>query len=83
MSGRLVGEVLTHAPADLTTHDGCCDSPWGEQAYVEPGGRERRQIVHLELEHPRPLLRPVQVAGQLGVWTLPADVAAQVEVAIR
>lgn len=52
---------------------GCCQ-PWGEQSYVEHGGRERRRITHLVLENPRELAVPIPCKGALGLWTPPADV---------
>jgi len=52
---------------------GCCE-PWGETSYIEHGGRERRNIVHLVLENPRQLDEPIACAGALGLWTPPADV---------
>ncbi|MCV7255650.1 hypothetical protein H7J86_26145 [Mycobacterium hackensackense] len=55
---------------------GCC-TPWGEQSYVEHGGRERRRITHLVLENPRPLAEPIPCKGALGLWTPPADIAEQ------
>ncbi|OCB56154.1 hypothetical protein A5722_14760 [Mycobacterium vulneris] len=54
---------------------GCCQ-PWGESAYVEHGGRERRRITHLVLENPRPLPEPIPCKGALGLWTPPADIVA-------
>lgn len=38
---------------------------------------------HLILANPRPLPKPIPVKGRLGLWTLPVDVAAQVEEALR
>ena len=38
---------------------------------------------HLVLANPRPLPTPIPVRGRLGLWTLPDDVAAQVEEALR
>lgn len=55
---------------------GCC-KPWGESAYIEHGGRERRRITHLVLENPRPLAEPIPCRGALGLWTPPADVVAR------
>jgi hypothetical protein len=57
----------------------CCESPWGEQAYEEHGGRTRRDIVHLVLEHPRPLAEPIPCKGRLGLWTPPAEVLVQLQ----
>lgn len=63
---------------DVHPSSGCC-APWGESSYVEHGGRERRQIVHLVLENPRTLLNPIYCKGALGLWTPPADITAQLE----
>lgn len=38
---------------------------------------------HLVLANPRPLPTPIPVRGRLGLWTLPDDIAAQVEEALR
>lgn len=57
---------------------GCC-KPWGESAYVEHGGRERRRITHLILENPRPLAEPIPCKGALGLWTPPADIVEQLQ----
>ena len=38
---------------------------------------------HLVLTNPCPLRTPIPVRGRLGLWTLPDDVAAQVEEALR
>lgn len=46
--------------------EGLC-SPW-----AEPSGD--RDVVHLVLESPRPLRRPIAARGRLGLWTPPADV---------
>jgi hypothetical protein len=69
----VVDLVGTHVAAE-----DCCESEWAEQAYDEHGGRTRRDIVHLELENPRPLAEPVACRGALGLWTLPGDVLDQV-----
>jgi len=57
---------------------GCC-KPWGESAYVEHGGRERRHIIHLVLENPRELAEPIPCRGALGLWTPPADIRERLE----
>jgi len=56
----------------------CCDSVWAERQYVEAGGKVRRQLVHLELENPRPV-DPIPCTGRLGLWTPPADVLEQLQ----
>lgn len=63
---------------DVHPDAGCC-RPWGESAYVEHGGRERRRIAHLVLENPRPLAAPIPCVGALGLWPPPADVIAALE----
>lgn len=70
-TGAILGVVDL---ADVHPSAGCC-APWGESAYVEHGGRERRQIVHLVLENPRLLDEPIPCKGALGLWTPPADIA--------
>lgn len=55
---------------------GCC-RPWGESAYVEHGGRERRRITHLVLENPRVLAEPLPCKGALGLWTPPNDIVTE------
>lgn len=57
--------------------DAGCHRPWGESAYTEHGGRERRSITHLILENPRPLPEPIPCRGALGLWTPPPDIATQ------
>lgn len=73
--GAIVGVAeLVDAHPDA----GCC-KPWGESAYVEHGGRERRRITHLVLENPRPLPEPIPCKGALGLWTPPADILGQLQ----
>lgn len=69
------GAVIGTAQVSDVHHEafGCCQ-PWGEQSYTEHGGTKRIDVVHLILEHPRPV-DPIDVAGALGLWTLPADIA--------
>lgn len=66
-----VVEVVDTHPAA-----GCCQ-PWGENEYVEHGGRSRRDVVHIVLERPRLLPEPIPCRGALGLWNLPADIAAE------
>lgn len=61
-----------------TAHDGCCDSPWAEEQYVEHGGRVRLSITHLVLEDVRPLPLPVPCRGWQSIWTLPDDIEVEV-----
>lgn len=68
--GAIIGLVDL---VDCHLDAGCC-KPWGESAYVEHGGRQRRHIVHLVLENPRPLPDPIPCRGALGLWTPPADI---------
>jgi hypothetical protein len=51
-------------------YGGC--TPWADYA----------ANYHLVLANPRPLQAPIPVRGRLGLWTLPDDVAAQVEEAL-
>jgi hypothetical protein len=73
--GAILGTVEV---VDLHPDAGCCQ-PWGESAYVEHGGRERRRIAHLVLEDPRPLAEPISCVGALGLWTPPIDVITKLE----
>lgn len=66
---------------DVHPSAGCC-APWGESSYVEHGGRERRQIVHLVLENPRLLPEPIPCKGALGLWTPPADITARLRAVV-
>lgn len=54
--------------------DSACCRPWGESAYVEQGGRERRCVTHLVLENPRLFDEPIACRGALGLWTPPSDI---------
>jgi len=69
-AGAIIGVVEL---VDCHPDAGCCQ-PWGEQSYVEHGGRERRRITHLVCENPQPLCDPIPCKGALGLWTPPADV---------
>lgn len=51
----------------------CCE-PWGEDSYVEAGGRRRTDIWHLVLEDIQPIDPPVPCVGHLGLWKPPAEV---------
>lgn len=63
--GAIIGTVQL---ADVHTATPiCCDSPWAERGYVEHGGRERRDVVHLVLEDPCPV-DPIPCRGTLGLW---------------
>jgi len=74
--GVVLGVVdLTDVHAMWADDDGRCDrceSPWAQ-----------RSPYHLTLANPRPLPRPIPVRGRLGLWTLPDDIAAQVEEALQ
>ncbi|WP_374192891.1 hypothetical protein [Nocardioides sp. SYSU D00065] len=48
-------------------------SPWAEASYREHSGRSRNRVVHLALEHPRPLEVPIPAKGRLGLWTPDAE----------
>lgn len=66
--------------ADAHHEEGGCCAPWGEQSYVEHGGKVRKQIVHMVLENPREFDRPIRnVRGRLGLWTPDFDLTAEIE----
>lgn len=71
--GAIIGVVDL---VDCHPDEGCC-KPWGESAYTEHGGRERRRITHLVLENPQLLAEPIPCRGALGLWTPPVDVLAR------
>jgi hypothetical protein len=60
-----------------TAENGCCESPWAEMSCAELGGRTRRDVVHLVLEHPRPLWKPIPAKGRLGLWNVTGDVLVE------
>lgn len=69
---RLLDFGVLLAVADLVdTHPaaGCCQ-PWGEERYPDAA-----QLWHWVLERVRPLVEPIPMAGQLGLWNarVPAD----------
>ena len=74
--GVVLGVVdLVDVHAMWADDDGRCDhcsSRWAQQGPY-----------HLVLANPRPLSTPIPVRGRLGLWTLPDDIAAQVEEALR
>jgi hypothetical protein len=83
-SGAVIGVVDL---VDVHTATTCMDvidgewatcSPWAEPQYVEHGGRERRDVVHLVLEDPRPLTHPIPAKGRLGLWTPDAELLAAI-----
>ena len=75
----IMGEVLGVVDlVDCHPDAGCC-KPWGESAYVEHGGRQRRRITHLVLKNPRLLAEPIPCKGALGLWTPPADITERLE----
>lgn len=63
----LVDVIGVHHTTDCT-NTRCCE-PWGE----------RIDGFHIELSSPRPIASPVPCRGFLGLWTVPADVLAQIE----
>lgn len=77
LSGIYTGAIIgTVELVDAHPDTGCC-RPWGESAYTEHrpnGDRERRDVIHLVLENPRPLYDPLPCRGALGLWTPPADI---------
>jgi hypothetical protein len=84
VTGAIIGvvELVDVHQAVGSGPDGldCCESWWAESSYDEHGGRTRRDVVHLVLEHPRPLPEPILCRGALGLWTPPADVVEQLRV---
>ena len=88
--GVLLGSVLVsdvhvaHAVDPTITRPqqpACCESPWAETSYAEHStkhraGRLRRDVVHLVLEDPVPLLEPIRWTGSLGLWDVPDEVMA-------
>ncbi len=73
--GAIIGVVDL---VDCHPDAGCC-RPWGESAYVEHGGRSRRNVTHLVLENPRALPSPIYATGQMGMWNVPTDIADLIE----
>jgi hypothetical protein len=79
--GAVIGVVdlveVHHADKDglhcsgLGDRDAWWCSPWADVA-----------AWHLRLSNPRRLAKPIPAKGRLGLWTLPDDVAAEVERAI-
>lgn len=55
-------------------------SPWA-QYDLRPRALQvpHQSMWHLVLANPRPLAEPIPFRGRLGLWTLPDDVAAQIE----
>lgn len=84
--GSIIGVVDlvdVHSSTTCVDADGAMCSAWAEASYAEHGGRTRRDIVHLVLEDPIKLAEPIPCVGQRGLWTPPADVLAELEVANR
>ena len=79
------GVILGMVNVDAThkAHEGCCDSPWGEQAYVEHGGKTRRDVFHWEVSGANLLRDPIPVMGRLGLWTVPDDVVDLIREQLR
>lgn len=70
--GKVIGvvDIVDCHPAG----PGCCDDPWRDDAHDG-----RATGAHLALANPRPLAEPIRVRGQLGLWSLTATQAAEVE----
>lgn len=66
-TGVLLGSVQL---VDSHPAGGCC-APWGDAEY------DGKPVHHLVLEDARLLPVPVPVAGRLGLWRVPAAVAAE------
>lgn len=73
-----VHTAIVYGTRDSVAELDCCESPWAETGYTEHGGRQRRDIVHLELANPRPLATPIPAKGRLGLWTPDADILAHI-----
>lgn len=78
--GAIIGVVDL---VDVHTADWCWEpeghcSAWAEPSYVEHDGVERHDVVHLVLEHPRPV-EPIRCKGRLGLWTPPVEVLEQLQ----
>lgn len=73
--GGIIGVVdLVDVHVSTRTPSGqCCDSEWAQ--YAEG---PTKPVVHLVLENPRPLRRPIAARGQLGLWTPHADTLAAI-----
>jgi hypothetical protein len=83
--GAIIGVVDlvdVHTSISCVNERGEMCSSWAESSYDEHGGGTRRDIVHLVLEHPRPIDVPIPCRGVLGLWTPPAEVLAELEAAI-
>jgi hypothetical protein len=56
---------------------GTCCGPWADQPYRPWDTLELVTPTHLVLANPRLLTEPIPWRGQLGLWTLPADVLTE------
>jgi hypothetical protein len=74
----LVDIVDVHTPDSCTR--GWSAGKWPDMGWCSGWAIENQH--HLVLANPRPLSTPIPVRGRLGLWTLPDDVAAQVEEAL-
>lgn len=73
--GAIIGTVRV---VDVHPTEECCQ-PWGESSYRQADGTLRQgylDIAHLVLAEPRPC-DPTPCRGALGLWTVPADIAAE------
>ena len=61
------GVVAVCELVDCHPAAGCC-KPWGEDEYLEAGGRRRTDVWHWKLEGIRRLRTPVAAVGRLGLW---------------
>lgn len=80
----VVDLVDVHSSVTCIDAEGAMCSPWAEFQYDEHRAgkpdRRRRDIVHLVLANPRPLAEPVPCRGALGLWTVPTEVRALVDI---
>lgn len=73
--GAVIGVVeLIDVHVSWRSEDGpCCASPWAQFAEGPT-----KPVVHLVVENPRPLARPIAARGQLGLWTPYAETLAAI-----
>ena len=73
--GGIIGVVdLVDVHVSTRTPGGrCCTSPWAQYAHGPT-----KPVVHLVVDNPRPLPRPIAARGQLGLWTPYAETLAAI-----
>jgi hypothetical protein len=79
----VVDIVGCHRAAVVDDRGGVCCAPWGQATHRGPSGRIRK-AVHIELDNPRVLARPIPQGGQpLLLWRLPTNVSELLATADR